>query len=114
MLILLGLAVLWTALLLPPIIRRTRRSASPRPIAALSASSRLDARGLRVIQRVAVSVPGDPGSARRRRRDVFFALAGGAIGTSDLAPLAFIAGVVLVVLGTALGLGAIRGFTPGG
>ena len=42
------------------------------------------------------------------------ALAGGAIGTSDLAPLAFIAGVVLVVLGTALGLGAIRGFTPGG
>ena len=81
MLILLGLAVLWTALLLPPIIRRTRRPASPRPIAALSASSRLDARGLRVIQRAAVSVPGDPGSARRRRRDVFFALAGVAVFT---------------------------------
>ena len=76
MLILLGLGVLWTALLLPPVIRRTRRRVSPRPIAALSASTRLDAHGLRVIQRAATSVPGDPGSARRRRRDVLFTLAG--------------------------------------
>ena len=76
MLILLGLGVLWTALLLPPVIRRTRRSSSPRPIAALSASSRLDAHGLRLVQHSVTSVPGDSGSARRRRRDVLLALGG--------------------------------------
>jgi len=41
------------------------------------------------------------------------AIAGGAIGTSDLAPLAFVLGVVLAGLGAALGLGLIRGFTSG-
>jgi len=75
-LILVGLGVLWAAVLLPPMIRRSTRAASPRPIAGLSAASRLDAQGLRSIQRVATSVPGDPGSARRRRRDVLLALAG--------------------------------------
>ncbi|MEZ4501316.1 MAG: hypothetical protein R3C39_01685 [Dehalococcoidia bacterium] len=41
------------------------------------------------------------------------AIAGGAIGTGDLAPLAFLVGVVVAGLGVALGLGLIRGFTSG-
>ena len=76
MLILLGLVVLWAAVLLPPVVRRSRRSTVPRPIAALSASNHLDAQGLRLIRRVTTTMPADPGSARRRRRDVFVALSG--------------------------------------
>ncbi|MEC9449328.1 MAG: hypothetical protein VX857_03255, partial [Actinomycetota bacterium] len=66
MLILLGLGVLWAAVLGPPFIRHRHRLR--RPVLALVAAGRIDGRRLRSVRRAATSMPGNVGSARRRRR----------------------------------------------
>ena len=90
MLILLGLGVLWMAVLLPPIIRH--RSALGRPVLALVAvgrgAGRFDASHLRSIRTVATAVPADVRSARRRRRDLLIALGG-------MATFTFLSGVAV-------------------
>jgi hypothetical protein len=95
MLILLGLGILWAAVLLPPVIRN--RDVLTRPLAAVASvgrstgrpmvgasmtgirSRRLRAfrsRRLRAFRLAATSVPDDVGSARRRRRDLLLTLGG--------------------------------------
>ena len=79
MLILLGLGVLWAAVLGPQVIRHRHRLG--RPVVALVAAGRIDGRRLRSVRRAATSVPGNVGSARRRRRDLLLAMAGIAVFT---------------------------------
>ena len=90
MLILLGLGVLWMAVLLPPIIRH--RNALARPVLTLVAagrgSVRFDPTRLRSAGAAATAVPVGVGSARRRRRDLLVALGGMAVFT-------FLAGVAV-------------------
>ena len=74
MLILLGLGVLWAAVLVPPLLRR--EGPAMRPVGSLSVMSRFDANGLRSLQQSARAVPSGASAARRRRRDVLIALAG--------------------------------------
>jgi len=89
LLILLGLGVLWMAVLLPPIIRH--RSALGRPVLALVAvgrgAGRFDASHLRSIRAAATAVPADVRSARRRR-DLLIALGG-------MATFTFLSGVAV-------------------
>ena len=90
MLILLGLGVLWMAVLLPPIIRH--RNALARPVLTLVAAGRGSVRfaptRLRSAGAAATAVPVGAGSARRRRRDLLAALGGMAVFT-------FLAGVAV-------------------
>ena len=95
MLIILGLAVLWAAVLLPPVIRN--RDVLARPLVAVASINRMAGRGadrgprrssvavrsrrLGAIRSAATSIPGDVGSARRRRRDLMCMLAGMAVFT---------------------------------
>ena len=79
MLILLGLGVLWAAVLGPQVIRHRHRLG--RPVVALVAAGRIDGRRLWSVRRAATSVPGNVGSARRRRRDLLLAMAGIAVFT---------------------------------
>ena len=95
MLIILGLGVLWAAVLLPPVIRN--RDVLARPLVAVASFSRMAGRGagqgpgrsllvvrprrLMAIRSAATSMPVDVGSARRRRRDLMTALAGMAVFT---------------------------------
>lgn len=78
MLILLGLGILWAAVLLPPIVRN--RDVLTRPLVAVASMGRpvsvIHSRRLRAFRSAATSVPGDVGSARRRRRDLLLALGG--------------------------------------
>ncbi|MDG2428745.1 MAG: hypothetical protein P8M16_10015 [Acidimicrobiales bacterium] len=80
MLILLGLGILWAAVLLPPIVRN--RDVLTRPLVAVASMGRpvggIRSRRLRALHSAATSVPSDVGSARRRRRDLLFALGGAA------------------------------------
>ena len=78
-LILLGLGVLWAAVLGPQVVRHRHRLG--RPVVALVAAGRIDGRRLRSVRRAATSVPGNVGSARRRRRDLLLAMAGIAVFT---------------------------------
>ena len=89
-LIILGLGVLWAAVLLPPVIRN--RDVLARPLVAVASINRMAGRGadrgpgrsavavrsrrFRAIRSAATSMPGDVGSARRRRRDLMCILAG--------------------------------------
>ncbi len=77
-LILLGLGILWAAVLLPPVIRN--RDVLARPLVAVASAGRsmggVQSRRLRTIRSTAASVPGDVGSARRRRRDLLLTLGG--------------------------------------
>ena len=90
MLILLGLGVLWMAVLLPPIIRH--RNALARPVLTLVAagrgSVRFDPTRLRSAGAAVAAVPVGVGSARRRRRDLLIALGG-------MAAFTFMAGVAV-------------------
>lgn len=104
MLILLGLGILWAAVLLPPVIRN--RDVLTRPLAAVASVGRsasrvtvgsaarsagrprvgaslsgVRSRRLRAFRSAATSVPDDVGSARRRRRDLLLTLGGVAIFT---------------------------------
>jgi len=89
-LILLGLGVLWMAVLLPPIIRH--RNALARPVLTLVAagrgSVRFDPTRLRSAGAAVAAVPVGVGSARRRRRDLLIALGG-------MAAFTFMAGVAV-------------------
>jgi|TARA_B110001454_G_scaffold201300_1_gene207581 hypothetical protein len=89
-LILLGLGVLWMAVLLPPIIRH--RNGLARPVLTLVAagrgSVRFDPTRLRSAGAAAAAVPVGAGSARRRRRDLLIALGG-------MAAFTFLAGVAV-------------------
>ena len=94
-LIILGLGVLWAAVLLPPVIRN--RDVLARPLVAVASINRIAGRGddrgprrssvavrsrrLGAIRSAATSIPGDVGSARRRRRDLMCILAGMAVFT---------------------------------
>ena len=90
MLILLGLGVLWMAVLLPPIIRH--RNVLARPVLTLVAagrgSVRFDPTRLRSAGAAVAAVPVGVGSARRRRRDLLIALGG-------MAAFTFVAGVAV-------------------
>ena len=90
MLILMGLGVLWMAVLLPPIIRH--RSALAGPVLTLVAagrgSARFDPTRLRSAGAAAAAVPSGVGSARRRRRDLLIALGG-------MAAFTFLAGIAV-------------------
>lgn len=94
MLILLGLAVLWAAVLGPTVVRH--RDVLLRPMAALGGGvagagrslGRSGPRHLRAVQSAATSIPADPSSARRRRRDLLATLAG-------LAAFTFLAGMAV-------------------
>ena len=90
MLILLGLGVLWMAVLLPPIIRH--RNVLARPVLTLVAagrgSVRFDSTRLRSAGAAVAAVPVGVGSARRRRRDLLIALGG-------MAAFTFMAGVAV-------------------
>ena len=79
MLILLGLGVLWAAVLGPQVVRHRHRLG--RPVVALVAAGRIAGRRLRSVRRAATSVPGNVGAARRRRRDLLLAMAGIAVFT---------------------------------
>lgn len=95
LLIILGLGVLWAAVLLPPVIRN--RDVLARPLVAVASINRMAGRGanrgpgrspavvrsrrLGAIRSAATSMPGDVGSARRRRRDLMCMLAGMAVFT---------------------------------
>ena len=74
MLIILGLGILWAAVLLPPLLRRDA------PVVGsagnLAVIGRPDAHTLRALQQAAAAVPGDALAARHRRRDVLIALGG--------------------------------------
>ena len=104
MLILLGLGVLWAAVLGPQVIRH--RHHLRRPVVALVAAGRIDGRRLRSVRRAATSMPGNVGSARRRRRDLLLAMAGVAAFTflggvavgGAVWMVHFLVDVVLVVL----------------
>jgi hypothetical protein len=89
-LILLGLGVLWMAVLLPPIIRH--RNVLARPVLTLVAagrgSVRFDPTRLRSAGAAVAAVPVGVGSARRRRRDLLIALGG-------MAAFTFMAGVAV-------------------
>jgi len=87
MLILLGLGILWAAVLLPPVIRN--RDVLTRPLAAVASVGRstgspmvgasmtgIRSRRLRALRLATTSVPGDVGSARRRRRDLLLTFGG--------------------------------------
>lgn len=82
MLILLGLAVLWAAVLGPTLVRN--RDVLFRPLAAVGGGvvgagrsvGRHGPRRLRSVQAAATSIPTDAASARRRRRDLLITLAG--------------------------------------
>jgi len=94
-LIILGLGVLWAAVLLPPVIRN--RDVLARPLVAVASVGRMSGRStdrrplasrggnrsrrLMAIRSAATSMPGDVGSARRRRRDLLSALCGMAVFT---------------------------------
>ena len=90
MLILLGLGVLWMAVLLPPIVRH--RNTLSRPVLTLVAAGRGSVRfnptRLWSAGAAAAAVPDDVGSARRRRRDLLMALSG-------IATFTFLAGVAV-------------------
>jgi len=89
-LILLGLAVLWAAVLGPSVVRN--RDVLLRPMSTLGATvgstmgrsvlgagrslGRSGPRHLRAVRSTATSIPTDAGSARRRRRDLLATLAG--------------------------------------
>ena len=87
MLILLGLGVLWMAVLLPPIIRHRNALGGPvlTLVAAGRGSVRFDPTRLRSVGVAAAAVPVGVGSARRRRRDLLVAL-GGMAAFTFLAP----------------------------
>ena len=90
MLILLGLALLWAAVLVPPLIRN--RDVLLRPVVAFAGVGRSLGRSgpqhLRAAHMTATSIPADPQSARRRRRDLMATLVG-------LATFTFFGGVAV-------------------
>ena len=110
MLILLGLAVLWAAVLLPPILRRNTRRAVLRPPLSLAGSHH--ANSWQAIQKAAKEIPNSAQAAKRRRRDVLLALIGIAIMTllfafavgSIMWMIHFLADVALVGYATLLTL----------
>ncbi|CAI8319093.1 MAG: Uncharacterised protein [Acidimicrobiales bacterium AG-410-I20] len=110
MLILLGLAVLWAAVLLPPILRRNTRRTVLRPPLALAGAHQTS--GWQAIQKAAKEIPNSAQAAKRRRRDVLLALIGIAIMTllfafavgSIMWMIHFLADVALVGYATLLTL----------
>ena len=110
MLILLGLAVLWAAVLLPPILRRNTRRAVLRPPLSLAGSHH--ASSWQAIQKAAKEIPNSAQAAKRRRRDVLLTLIGIAIMTllfafavgSIMWMIHFLADVALVGYATLLTL----------
>lgn len=94
-LILIGLAVLWAAVLGPTVVRN--RDVLLRPMAAIGSTvgttmgrsvlgagrtlGRSGPRHLRAVKSSATSIPTDAGAARRRRRDLLATLAGLAVFT---------------------------------
>ncbi|MBT4009167.1 MAG: hypothetical protein HN567_04425 [Actinobacteria bacterium] len=81
MLILLGLGVLWAAVLLPPLVRRSGAGSSTRPLIALPSVGALNPSGFHALKRTAAEAPNSARAARRRRRDVLIALGGVAVMT---------------------------------
>ena len=79
MLILLGLAVLRAAVLLPPILMRNNRRTLLIPPLSLACSHH--ASSWQAIQKAAKEIPNSAQAAKRRRRDVLLALIGVAIMT---------------------------------
>ena len=77
MLILIGLGVLWAAVLVPPMVRN-RLSAKP---SAPGVANHLDVYQVPSIKGYSVSLPKSALAAKRRRRDVTIALAGGVVFT---------------------------------
>ena len=110
MLILLGLAVLWAAVLLPPILRRNTQRTVLRPPLSLAGSHH--ANSWQAIQKAAKEIPNSAQAAKRRRRDVLLALIGIAIMTllfafavgSIMWMIHFLADVALVGYATLLTL----------
>ena len=80
MLILLGLGVLWAAVLVPPMLRSRVSAAGPSPVAS-NGSAQLDIYHPRGLDRVTSSPPRSVHAARRRRRDVLLVLVGVAVFT---------------------------------
>lgn len=83
MLILFGLAILWAAVLVPPLVRN--RDILLRPAAAVAGATKPLGRSvphrLKKAGFAATSVPSNVGSARRRRRDLLLILTGLAVFT---------------------------------
>ena len=110
MLILLGLAVLWAAVLLPPILRRNTQRTVLRP--PLTVAGTRHTNGWQALQKAAKEVPNSARAAKRRRRDVLIALIGIAVMTflfaltvgSAMWMIHFLADVALVGYGTLLTL----------
>ncbi|MBM16752.1 MAG: hypothetical protein CL516_03705 [Actinobacteria bacterium] len=92
-LILLGLGVLWAAVLVPPLLRR--EGPAMRPVGSLSAVARFDANGLRSLHQSAKAVPSGASAARRRRRDVLVALAG--VATFTLLGAVAVGGILWMI-----------------
>ena len=80
MLILLGLGVLWAAVLVPPLLRSRVAAAGPSPVAN-NGSGQLDVYHPPVLHRVTSLPPRSVHAARRRRRDVLLALVGASVFT---------------------------------
>lgn len=110
MLILLGLAVLWAAVLLPPILRRNTRRPVLRPPLTVAGAHHII--GWQAVQKAAKEIPNSARAAKRRRRDVLIALIGIAVMTflfaltigSAMWMIHFLADVALVGYGTLLTL----------
>lgn len=80
MLILLGLGVLWAAVLVPPILRSRATTAGPLT-ATNGGSAQLEVYHPSAFHRIASSPPRSVPAARRRRRDVLLVLVGGSVFT---------------------------------
>ena len=110
MLILLGLAVLWAAVLLPPILRRNTQRPVLRPPLTVAGTHHTNA--WQAVQKAAKEIPNSARAAKRRRRDVLIALIGIAVMTllfalavgSVMWMMHFLADVALVGYGTLLTL----------
>ena len=80
MLILLGLGVLWAAVLVPPLIRSRVAAAGPSPVAN-NGSGQLDVYPPRALQPVTSLPPRSVRAAQRRRMDVLLVLVGASVFT---------------------------------
>ena len=80
MLILLGLGVLWAAVLVPPLLRSRIAAAGPSPVAN-NESGQLDVYHPPALQRVTSLPPRSVRAAQRRRMDVLLVLVGASVFT---------------------------------
>jgi len=109
-LILLGLAVLWAAVLLPPILRRNTQRPALRPPLTVAGTHHIN--GWQAVQKAAKEIPNSARAAKRRRRDVLIALIGVVVMTflfalavgSAMWMIHFLADLALVGYGTLLTL----------